>query len=206
MKNITIYGVEYMPVKMNEIAKDYQIISYNDGYGVIFEIQKYGFYKGTNGIIWESLTNMANTTYHSVKRLSDDEVFKVGDNFRNGNKGDVFKIVKIEIVKGVVQLWDDSCFTEMNNAVKVKFRVIVTTEDGVEITNGEQLLYGVDRHYNVMEHDVNVNAMLHSITYFATTTARDEYIFQNKPITTTYKEFKDRPSSPKEFFKSKQKL
>ena len=214
MKNIILDGVEYMPVPTNEIAKDYEILSFitTNINKILFTLNE-GYYKSPEESdsrqydLQYFLSLERSFTIDSFKRLSDEEIFTRADEFKINGRDEIFKIFKIEIIQGNVRVRDYNNFGYLESITKVKPpTIILTTEDGVEITNGEQIIWIVSNNFKTGHNhvkDCNLDSFF--LKYFSTLEARDEYVFQNKPITTTYKEFKDRPSSPTEFFKSKQK-
>ena len=211
MKNITIDGIEYMPVPKSEPVKQgYEIMSFRIGIS-IWPINPRGNYEiGGHAPIF-NLNKMLefvkgnSCTIESVKRLSDGDVFSVGDNL--GSTGNVIKIELIEIsgVLGIVLYFKHS-FVLLQYAEKVKQpAILLTTEDGVEITDKEQEVFICDTNFfkGIMSAK-NIPDSLSGVA-FSTEAARDEYILHNKPITTTLKEYIESPFLTVAFFKSKQK-
>ena len=115
---------------------------------------------------------------HSVKRLSDGEVFSVG-NLHQSPFVNTCKIDKIYEKDGVIWLDHVSGATRLDQAVKVETRTpILTSEDGVELFEGDTV-YLLHEHYlskaiapyELGETDERVNNM----RYFSTRSAAEEY-------------------------------
>lgn len=148
---------------------------------------------------------------YSIKRISDGEVFTVGDNTTLGTLSKI-EIVGIEKAKssgcavyfGAFTLkdtiwdtkemqWDntaDLCFRKFNKnsedfLVKKLSKPLFTTEDGVDIFEG-------DRYYWIIKdlRDSNVCSTKatksspngYNLLYFSTKEKAEEYILMNKPI------------------------
>lgn len=174
--------------------KDYEILSLCSSIGNISDKYKDG------KVMWttddapkfysiESILSKGNHTIHSVKRLSDNEVFMIGDQ-----------------VTGLKAKWDNCYITNFhldNNDLSVevtenttswrysinkinlkKKEVLFTTEDGVDI-------YGGDPHYPVELKYFKLHPNAHGKMYsnsnkdkfkiFSTKEAAEKYIIENKP-------------------------
>lgn len=146
---------------------------------------------------------------HSVKRLSNNEVFTVGKDEENG------KITKIVIEDDVVFLYSvHDNWVKLDHAKKVKqLTILLTTEEGVEITDRDQKIYFCNKDFDKYDFRVgDLGGGLPGHKYFSTEEARDEYILQNKPITVFLKDLSDRIIFKEaqvdlltSFFKSKQR-
>ena len=88
-------------------------------------------------------------TIHSVRRLTDGEVFTVGDEVINTREGsEILKIKSIHLSGGLIYLHDESGHSALRDLEKVKQpTILLTTEDGKEITNGKQYVYGINQHF-----------------------------------------------------------
>ena len=77
---------------------------------------------------------------YSIKRLSDERIFSVGEVIGNMGCTEVNKISHVEVDENnrVRLCYDEDCFSWLSSAIKVK-QAILTTEDGVEIYGGEKL-------------------------------------------------------------------
>lgn len=116
---------------------------------------------------------------HSIKRLSDGEIFTVGD---NTNKGKILSI-KIE-GKGLV--FNGSYDFGLKSLVKSK--VLFRTEDGVNIFEGDEFWYVTTKGFNLWTKTCDsmsgawaVNAKRVGDIPFSTREAAEEYILMNKP-------------------------
>ena len=181
-----------MPVE--ETKQDYEILSFKSASGHILKLNK-GYYSTNSGgnydlqfLLRGVKTN--HYTIHSVRRLSDGEVFTMGDKFRHGEHDGIFEVVRIEIRQNMIQIWDDSSLINLNWAVKVKhpLPVLLTTEDGVEVTNPQQELYVCFMNFSNSLIQAKLVSSNKNNKYFSTKEAMGEYILQNKPVTTTYSE------------------
>ena len=114
----------------------------------------------------------------SVKRLSDSEVFTVGD------------FVK-ETITGQCKGWeikefslkDSRCFScgvNINNIEKLK-EVLFTTEDGVDIFEGDTYYVANIKSWQCYKHYANIDGNTGLDKYFSTKEAAEEYILMNKP-------------------------
>lgn len=153
-------------------------------------------------------------TIHSVKRLSDGEVFTVGDETNWGKiKGFDIHNGDIRVLYNAIGDWQF-----LQSLTKVKPKVpLFTTEDGCEMYTGfDGFIYWVNTkiwfqghcYIESVEHDS-------TIKYFSTEEKAKEWLLLNKPIEVSYKdlfEFCSNDVVPhlpftihtvKEFFKSK---
>lgn len=191
-----------------EKAKEYEILSfYAKNIGDKDEVNKHYIWyetsKGSN--LWSRMQNITspytteeilknkNYAIHSVRRLSDGEVFTIGDeiNFNNIGTGKLLEI-QFEVApidKGTGRL----CFVHnhktlgrwwnINELSKVN-SVLFTTVDGVDIREGDDfyeanLKHGITRwttEYFVIYMNENI-----AKTLFSTKEKAEEYILLNKP-------------------------
>lgn len=136
-------------------------------------------------------------TIHSVKRLSDGEEFCVGQICESTSvKGYVYKPIKRFFIKDnlmYVQLDEgygnnDGCIT-INSIKKHIPKALFTTEDGVEITNGDKFYFVHDDFKSPIENFACAGFFNRQGTkFFSTKKAAEEYILLNKPIQVSYKE------------------
>ena len=156
------------------VEKDYEILTVITNDGKFIEIVY-----NQSAIIepfWE---------IHSVKRLSDGEIFTVGDKIeyiKDNIFSDGCKITHFTIE-------DNQIYINSHNAVKTNYNrhfsnvkkykpVLFTTEDGVDIYEG-------DRYYTVRNRDFSIaydgNGFKAQGKHFSTQEAAQEYILMNKP-------------------------
>ena len=165
------------------VEKDYEILSLIEG-KFIYPCDKY-----SKDFI-NQLFNTLGINIHSVKRLSDGEVFTIGDKVFNEYVNN-YTINKICIVNDkcmVSALYDTNnpngsrLHYNLNNLKKAK-QPLFTTEDGVDIFEGEYY-YPVEKEFYFL-HEKQTN---HHCTneekfwIFSTKEKAEEYILMNKPV------------------------
>ena len=175
MKNITIDGVEYniTPV-IKEIKKDYEILSLIEG-KFIYPCDKYG-----EDFI-NQLFNTLGVSIHSVKRLSDGEIFTIGDKVVGYNNS-IAKIKTIDLV-GKISLNIGTDKHEGFSLKKLKQlkQPLFTTEDGVDIFEGDVYYKVVNESFQllIMERASKGESLRSKV--FSTKEKAEEYILYNKP-------------------------
>lgn len=161
-------------------------------------------------------------TIHSVKRLSDGEIFTVGDDY-GSSKIEGFKI-DTEFNGGLCAIsHKGSSLSSLYSLEKVK-QPLFTTEDGVEITDEKQTLYAVltkaqwetreDTVKRMKERSSFSTPLNPAWKYFSTDEVRLHYIIRNKPSLSwndVFNLFRDNGSSTSKFLdavfeKSKSKI
>ena len=191
-----------------EPKQDYEIMSFKDiGWGKIYKFNhihytahQEGHYSNEQMLAYVKKNLF---TIHSVKRLSDGEVFTVGDGEKN--IGEITRIY-ITSYNEIMINSNPDCRIYLANAVKVKQpTILLTTEDSVNITDGEQVLYFCNTNFATARMRAKNIGNESSNIFLSTSEARDEYILMNKPITVTLKVWLDSSLTAAEFFKSKQK-
>jgi hypothetical protein len=121
-----------------------------------------------------------------VKRLSDGEIFKIGDVIQTYKNSPKHRIVAITIAKGQDSLKQGIWITydggsqQFSNTIKVKDKLF-TTEDGVDIYMDDSFWF-IERDDNRI---FNVDAISSSgknrfIKYFSTEEAAQKYLINNK--------------------------
>lgn len=170
--------VKYYPEFWEEvIEKDYRILSWDIKYSDN-KIREYHI--------------------HSVKRLSDGEVFMVGDSVKNHFvKGKIRKIIlALNLSKDVVssfsyEKYRNTIFLCVDNdhgniplgqAVKNKTKLF-TTEDNVEIFEGDKYYSVHIKGLKIIENDdyQPKQGNIHDWKRFSSKKAAEEYILMNKP-------------------------
>lgn len=192
------------------IKKDYEILSFicNQNYnklikGEIIYKQDYNTFEGVS--IYDNKTRIVSQvcneillTYphwsiHSVKRLSDGEIFTIGDKVFSVYIN--YTINKINIVNNkcmINALYDtnDPNGSRLNynlNNLKKSKKPLFTTEDGVDIFEGDEYYYF--RFHSWTFDKARANQEFHSqdklssnSLYFSTKEKVEEYILMNKPV------------------------
>ena len=129
---------------------------------------------------------------HSVKRLSDGEVFTVGDRVKVYEHGSIKTITEIAInsskalVKEGIWLRYDSGSSHMAHAIKVE-NPIFLTHDGKDIFEGDIVWYvnkeNLYHDYAIALTRTSFNSNTHA--YFLTRAAAENYIEKSKVLFTT---------------------
>ena len=122
---------------------------------------------------------------HSVRRLSDREVFTLNVKVKFGREGNIiyFGLMDSEILVNIKY----SPTTEYHNArlsdIKKLKPVLFTTEDGVDIREGDDYCYIEDMKVcKSQAMNIKYNTNLKTIIYFSTKEKAEEYILLNKPF------------------------
>lgn len=139
----------------------------------------------TNPYTTQKLLNHNDYGIHSVKRLSDGEVFTVGDYIISHTMERV-QITKIFIDNiGLYFGWGSGNTSLVNTRVCKK--PLFTTEDGVDIIDGDASVWGTNNKSFYEPTEVNVLLALQvlkgndNFKYFSTKEAAEEYILHTKP-------------------------
>jgi len=205
------------------IEKDYEILSYcqKTTPNCITTKRKNGLFlnrihKTDVGIYDENYTTRLNIwDIHSVKRLSDGEIFTIGD------------ILEVRGKKDAPLKWINNCYDSIQigtgysmvvglNEIQHSKKPLFTTEDGVDIFEGDKL-FSVNSCFRINKHKINnvgydelCNENCHQITnnpckeytYFSNKEAAEEYILMNKP-SLSLKEVLDNFSSSRDSTKER---
>lgn len=192
--------IENQPEYWEEVVEeDYEILSFKTNFD-----NEVIYYKDID--IDDELNNTKYLNIHSVKRLSDGEVFTVGDKVFSEYVN--YTINKIGIVNDkcmVSALYDTNnpngsrLHYNLNNLKKAK-QPLFTTEDGVDIFEGNVVYYVeteeepelcfIVNEYTVLKYPGRFisDKSLHS---FSTKEKAEEYILMNKPVLSLNDIFKD---------------
>ena len=170
------------------VKKDYEILSLARFCSIkptITDVSDYG------DEFIEAMLKCDNARIHSIKRLSDSEIFTIGDiiDTRVDNK---YKQEILEINLGINDLLlkdklifkTKSGYVVSHIAVKVK-KPLFTTEDGLDIFEGDKI-YSIDKTKLVFK---DIDRIIQSqyfersslYKYFSTKEKAEEYILLNKP-------------------------
>jgi hypothetical protein len=188
--------VETHPEYWEEVVeRDYEIMTFNYE-GVSYE-KVDGGYSRVNGIVHtlESHLEDGVSKVHAVKRLSDGEIFTVGDKFKANIGGeDVIRTIqriKVEGHRITIQhengdLTNRKCVGIFNQIKKVK-QPIFLTHNGIDIFEGDTVWYvnkeNLYHDYAIALARTSFNSNTHA--YFLTREGAEEYIRKNKVLFTT---------------------
>lgn len=163
------------------IEKDYEIISY-----VAKDNPNNITTKRRGAHLHEEYWNI-----HSIKRLSDGEVFTVGDRIKVYEHGSIKTITEIAIksskalIKEGIWLRYGSGSSHLTHAIKVKNPIFLTHDDK-DIFEGDAC-YVMDKILNYYKAIVTSSSIFYKDTfkYFLTEEAAQDYIVKNKVLFTT---------------------
>lgn len=167
------------------VEKDYEILSYIGIHKILkgktYTKEKYGY----EFHLYEDKHHKNLITIHSIKRLSDGEIFTIGDKLETGiiKKFYLPDVIQKEIT---IYVTEDDEDTYLSEAVKLK-QPLFTTEDGVDIFKNINKyytpIYIIDKALNIRycEKDFNTKPS-NNVKYFYSKEKAEEYILMNKPI------------------------
>jgi hypothetical protein len=182
--------------------KEYEILSFasTEGYTLcVLSRNENGTFGGFDAYEHSLLSSSLHKIL-SVKRLSDNEIFTVGDkigwgvtgNYETNLKGFEIKEGKLFIKYGHRDFNDSVSFKGAVNLHKKLKTPLFTTEDGVAITDENQTLYAVltkaqwqtreDTVKRMRERSSYSTPLNPTWKYFSTDEARQDYILKNKPL------------------------
>jgi len=193
-KNIPVwYNVGNWEEFWQEIVdKDYEILelackNHNDTY-ILHENGLYGF-KGEDGHgVLEHVIKYF-PIIKSVKRLSDGEIFTVGDSVINVSNNLTTKIKSFstepycKTLGELCALYEDGDFNYFYDVIKFK-EVLFTTEDGVDIFEHKNLFFV--KNFNFIQGTCHSDSAFYHdnkkyIKLFSSKEAAEKYIILNKP-------------------------
>ena len=124
-----------------------------------------------------SLLNCNGNKIHSVKRLSDGEIFTIGDKTNFG------LISKIVINNNSLSFYFEQKSCGYNLQTLIKWKPLFTTEDGVDIFEGDYS-YGVhNSKFDIVKiKHINTVYVGDNFIEFSTKEKAEEYILMNKPV------------------------
>ncbi len=200
--------------RSKEVKPDYEILTFKgnkDFYGNHYEIwqkvgaNKYRYYKDNMGCTWD-INEMLNNEkgfsvkggqifIDSVKRLSDGEVFSVGDVVVHKTDGEINKaVIKKFVIPQVLNhlIWFEyldgkDYVKDLANFEKVKPKEVLLTNDGVSIHEGDKFWYVnvIGNEYLLCENiapSVPPSNPNYQKTCFSTEELAKSYILNNKPV------------------------
>lgn len=190
-------GKRFQIVK-EEVKKDFEILKFikgNNTYNVLedgnllHDIPEYKNIKtNPSATHWTRAIERGYNT-HSVKRLSDGEVFQLGDSISHIINDKISKITKINLIRDKIYfstgIWESETGVILNNAVKAK-PVLFVTEDGKEIREGDEYYYVLEPINNYIMGKNNctkfgISLDRKGIKYFSVKEAAENYIILSKP-------------------------
>lgn len=180
-------SIESYPEYWEEIKeKEYEIISFISYSKIIYYLQKSGKFYATGTLMEKevSLGEIINTEgyeIYSVKRLSDGEVFTIGDKVGINRPWIIkeFTFVNFRTTEDILSACDEKGGTYISQLVKfVGKQPLFKTEDGIDIFKG-------DSYYPITEEFVICNKCTYPtgnkmFKLFSTKKAAEEYILMNK--------------------------
>lgn len=195
--NPLYFNMENYPEYWEEvIEKDYEIVAMTNSEGTIMYFKDGWCTKRNDTVcihrtpsLGYILRNGINTNIHSVKRLSDGEVFTIGDLITGYSYEDARSIQTIKICRyiGIIKLEQEKGFTELHSATKVK-QPLFLTHDGKDIFEGDTIWWVRKDSTSIIgrlivppgeKFNSDINA------YFLTKAAAEDYIERNKVLFTT---------------------
>jgi hypothetical protein len=161
------------------IEKEYEILSIK---GFLREIKKSDFIN--DGWI-QFLNNNKDSEIHSVKRLSDGEIFTIGDEVKHRNvcnKLDSCNILDIYIAGNKLLITTANFNTNICMLDKITKKPLFTTEDGVDIFKNDICWVVNSNNYALYKWTNPINTVIiDDEKYFSTIEAAKDYILMNKP-------------------------
>lgn len=182
-----------------EIKPDYEILSFKQDSGMT-DLWTYfnnqGWARNNNGKMetkpYKTLHDILNNHFYgnikyninSVKRLSDGEVFTIGDKVICGNLAQINPLLKIETSNcndGIYLLTQNYYGCSINHVIKAKTPILVT-EDGKELFKGDYF-YHVDSNWDIGKGFLSKDTFekLKGYKEFSNKEVAEKYIFENKP-------------------------
>jgi len=177
--------------QQNTIQKDWEIISVEDGV-------KNGSYSKGKIVFIESEDERSwiksNIKIHSVKRLSDGEIFSVGDiieiGFANIDKGSIDRFEINYFDNSEISAWHSVFGKVIKHLKKVK-QPLLKTEDGVDVYEGDRYYVVIEKEgfgyepFSVAwcgEGEIKSANYKNAAKFFSDKEKANEYILLNKPL------------------------
>jgi hypothetical protein len=190
----TGYSSEETTIRSFDL-RDNILIAYTTNGGCISNAPGTGLFDSINKVIEKDyeilISRIVPPQILSVKRLSDGEVFIVGDRVKVYEYGSIKTITEIVVndskalVKQGIWLRYDSGSSHMTHAIKVE-NPIFLTHDGKYIFEGDTC-YVMDTSLNYYKALVTSGSIFYTDTfkYFLTEAAASDYVKRNKVLFTT---------------------
>ncbi len=137
------WGGSYLPKDFIEntkdweevVKKDFEILSLSDKRNQFPIFNLISGCSPVTGALHPEI-NLSDWNIHSIKRLSDSEIFTVGDDVISKNCAVPNKILSIELINDKIRLYPRNSYYNLEDVRKVKQKLFIT-EDGVEIFEGD---------------------------------------------------------------------
>lgn len=174
------------------IEKDYEILSfYSVGQTIIpmrilnsntglFKLNK-PKYKNDE-LTLDYLLKEGSYSIYSIKRLSDGEIFTIGDKITGATYSEPRNIISFRIINNKLRIDQSKGSSNLEDIKKLKNPLFVT-EDGVDKYEGEEYYYLHKHSFRIDKavahkgfNDVNTTGL-----YFSTKEKAEEYVLMNKP-------------------------
>lgn len=188
--------------------KEYEILSFK-GLDTIYHLKDNGKYSsavnGTGTFTDEECLEVFKNSIHSIKRLSDGEIFTVGDKIIGftGDDGYIIKYIRINrgykysndiLFANYPENGTGSRSTFLQSANKILKKPLFTTEDGIEIYEGDNYYEVITPNFhnktciwNILPYTARKNIIYdqegnrkHGRLWFSTKPAAKNYIKCNK--------------------------
>lgn len=165
------------------VEKNYEILSYH-----MSGLYKKGVHVIHNADRFRNPQFGGNSEWsiYSVKRVSDGEIFTIGDLLVND-----YAIKSIGLVEGAIRIYPQNSFYKLEYAVKAKKPKLFTTKDGVDIYEGDKYWYLVISDSpllpnwkpttHIADWDSKSKTSPLGRVQFSTKEKAEEYILLNKP-------------------------
>ena len=178
--NVIVQDPQLYPEFWEEvIEKDYEILSIFGNENI--PIKKSDFINNGWNIFLNN--NLNGAKIHSVKRLSDGEIFTIGDKYKSDIINEIKTIESIDLSFDKIMIRPTGYgFSELKNIIKLK-KPLFTTEDGVDMFENF-IVYAVRPDYTLWCPKVTYNFIgniINDYKIFSTEKAAEEYILMNKP-------------------------
>lgn len=185
------------------VEQDFEILKFHDGFNEYYKIENGNFtinfqYKYTIDALLDRLINKKDLKIYSVKRLSDGEIFTIGDKVCETFQGTIVRFEIDDLAKSGLAVYTDKWITEGYDNVCIsvikKNKILFTTEDGVNIYKNDKF-YFVSENFNNLKYVVENYAsegyyMGSDMKTFSTKEIAEKYILLNTPIL-TYQDIKN---------------
>lgn len=188
-------GVDYDPSKHPEYwelvtNKNYEILDFiaTKAHGKEGHIVD-TFNTGDHNKLQDYISNTSWWKINSVKRVKDNQVFKVGDKIGHTIvKSEASKITSINLIKDKIYFSTEDCDSKKGTALScaIKSKPLFTTQDGVDIYEGDRY-YWVNRkrkYLDVLSCEASSKYFYNDINFlhFSTKEAAKKWIYYNKPM------------------------
>lgn len=188
VNNLAFNPKDYPSYWEEVIEKDYKILQIALFRSIKYEITDISEYNYSDGY-FEALLSCNGNKIHSIKRLSDGEIFTIGDNMGHNDI-----LLEITLEDNKIKIWSCdnsySCpikganygFNFLENIKKYKQPLFIT-EDGVDIFEGDKFytLLSDLSDLKITEINATVHSKFNKYLDFSTKEKAEEYILLNKP-------------------------